>query len=197
MDKTDNRWPPMSTNHWGHLLFPFARGATIRGASRPEFGSCVVKTSNSSKALPVYVLNGPNLNLLGVREPEVYGHATLAEIGKMVTARAKTRGLNVVFRQTNHEGELVDWIQEARTKSCGVILNAGAYTHTSVAIHDALRALDLHIIEVHLSNPHARERFRHRSYVSLVATGVILGLGAQGYLAAIDAIANLIEGPAK
>jgi 3-dehydroquinate dehydratase-2 len=157
----------------------------------------VVKSSSSTKNLPVYVLNGPNLNLLGVREPEVYGRLTLGEIEKMVTARARSHGLKISFRQTNHEGELVDWIQEARTKSRAVILNAGAYTHTSIAIHDALKALDRPLIEVHLSNPHARERFRHRSYVSLVANGVILGLGAQGYLAAIDAVANIIESSAK
>ena len=157
----------------------------------------MAKSSSSNKALPVYVLNGPNLNLLGVREPEVYGRTTLPEIGKMVAAQAKSHGLKVVFRQTNHEGELVDWVQEARTKSSAVVLNAGAYTHTSVALHDALRALDRPLIEVHLSNPHARERFRHRSFVSLVANGVILGLGAQGYVAAIDAVAQLIEGSAK
>ena len=147
----------------------------------------------SSRTLPVYVLNGPNLNLLGQREPEVYGRATLADIQKAVAARAKAQGLAVIFRQSNREGELVDWIQEARTKGCGVILNAAGYTHTSVAIHDALKALGKPIIEVHLSNPHARERFRHRSYVSLVATGVICGLKEQGYLAAVDAMATLLK----
>ena len=147
----------------------------------------------SSRTLPVYVLNGPNLNLLGQREPEVYGRATLADIQKAVAARAKAQGLAVIFRQSNREGELVDWIQEARTKGSGVILNAAGYTHTSVAIHDALKALGKPIIEVHLSNPHARERFRHRSYVSLVATGVICGLKEQGYLAAVDAMATLLK----
>jgi 3-dehydroquinate dehydratase-2 len=142
--------------------------------------------------LPVYVLNGPNLNLLGTREPEVYGRATLSDIEKAVKARAKSHGLKVVFRQSNHEGDLVDWIQEAREKSSGVIINPGAYTHTSIAIHDAFKALKQPIIEVHLSNPHAREAFRRHSYVTLVAKGVIMGLGDQGYLFAIDAMAGLV-----
>jgi 3-dehydroquinate dehydratase II len=150
--------------------------------------------ARKSKLLPVYVLNGPNLNLLGLREPEIYGRTTLADIEKLAEARAKTHGLTLVLRQSNHEGELVDWIQEARTASSGVVINAGAYTHTSVAIHDALRALDKPIVEVHLSNPQARETFRHTSYISLVADGVIAGFGAEGYVLAIAAIASLIEG---
>jgi 3-dehydroquinate dehydratase II len=153
----------------------------------------LAKSGKQNKALPIYVLNGPTLNLLGVREPEIYGRTTLAQIGKLCAARAKGHGLEIVFRQSNHEGVLVDWIQEARSKSCGVILNGAAYTHTSIAIHDALKALDKPIIEVHLSNPHAREHFRHRSYVSLVATGVICGLKEQGYLAAVDAMAALVK----
>jgi 3-dehydroquinate dehydratase-2 len=155
----------------------------------------LAKSGNKNKALPIYVLNGPTLNLLGTREPEIYGRTTLAEIGKLTTARAKTYGLAVVFRQSNHEGELVDWIQQARTKSCGLILNAAAYSHTSIAIHDALKTLEVPIMEVHLSNPHAREPFRHRSFVSKVATGVICGLKQQGYLAAVDAIATILKGP--
>ncbi len=154
----------------------------------------MAKSGNRNKALPIYVLNGPTLNLLGTREPEIYGTTTLDEIGRRTAARAKSHGLAVVFRQSNHEGVLVDWIQEAREKGSGVVLNAAAYTHTSVAIHDALKALGKPIIEVHLSNPHAREPFRHRSFVSKVATGVICGLKEQGYLAAIDAMAVLIEG---
>jgi 3-dehydroquinate dehydratase-2 len=146
-----------------------------------------------SKALPIYVLNGPNLNLLGTREPEVYGTTTLNEIGKMVATKAKERGLPVTFRQSNHEGELVDWIQECRTKGCGLILNAGALTHTSVALHDACKALSHPIIEVHLSNPYAREQFRRHSYISAVANGVICGLGAMGYVAAVDALAGLLK----
>jgi 3-dehydroquinate dehydratase-2 len=155
----------------------------------------LAKSGNKNKALPIYVLNGPTLNLLGTREPEIYGRTTLAEIGKLTTARAKTHGLSVVFRQSNHEGELVDWILQARTRSCGLILNAAAYSHTSIAIHDALKTLEVPIIEVHLSNPHTREPFRHRSFVSKVATGVICGLKQQGYLAAVDAIATILKGP--
>ncbi len=146
-----------------------------------------------SKTLPIYVLNGPNLNLLGTREPEVYGTTTLAQIDRMVSTRAKTQGLATTFRQSNHEGELVDWIQECRTAGCGLILNAGALTHTSVALHDACRALSHPIIEVHLSNPYAREPFRHRSFISAAANGVICGLGATGYLLAVDALAQMLN----
>ncbi|MGC9953466.1 MAG: type II 3-dehydroquinate dehydratase [Rhizomicrobium sp.] len=152
--------------------------------------------AKKSKALPIYVLSGPNLNLLGLREPEIYGRTTLAEIGKIVAKQAKTHGLSVVFRQSNHEGELVDWIQEARTKSAGLIINGGAYSHTSVALHDALRALDRPLVEVHLSNPFAREDFRHHSHISPVAKGVIVGFGAQSYVLAVDALASLIESAA-
>lgn len=150
--------------------------------------------SSSSKAskpvfvLPVFVLNGPNLNLLGQREPEIYGSTTLAEIEKQVKAKAKTLGLAVDCRQSNHEGELVDWIQEARTKACAVILNAGAYSHTSIAIHDALATLDIPVVEVHISNVYKRESFRHHSTISPVATGVICGLGTIGYALALEAI---------
>src|SRR5271156_2114874 len=141
----------------------------------------------------VFVLNGPNLNLLGVREPSVYGHDTLADIEARCAARAAALGLEIDFRQTNHEGQLVDWIQEARESADGIILNAGALTHTSVAVLDALLAAELPVIEVHLSNIFRRESFRHHSYVSLAATGVICGLGAQGYERALDALANMIE----
>jgi len=142
----------------------------------------------------VFILNGPNLNLLGVRDPTVYGHDTLADIEERCLARAAALELQIDFRQTNHEGQLVDWIQEARESADGIILNAGALTHTSVAVLDALSAAGVPIIEVHLSNIFRRESFRHRSYVSLAANGVICGLGAQGYELALDAIANLIEG---
>jgi 3-dehydroquinate dehydratase II len=142
--------------------------------------------------LPVYVLNGPNLNLLGSREPEIYGRQTLRDIEKMVVARAKAHGLKVVFRQSNHEGVLVDWIQEARLKGSGVIINPGAYSHTSVAIYDAFKSFDKPVISVHLSNPQQREVFRHKDYVSLVAKGVISGLGATGYLLAVEAMAGLV-----
>jgi len=143
--------------------------------------------------LSIYVLNGPNLNLLGDREPEVYGSATLAEIAEQVRAHAKARGLTIDFRQSNREGELVDWLQEARKSAAGVILNAAGYSHTSVAILDACRALDLPLIEVHLSNPYRREPFRRHSFVSEVATGLICGLGATGYLLAVDALASILK----
>jgi 3-dehydroquinate dehydratase-2 len=141
----------------------------------------------------VFILNGPNLNLLGVREPSIYGRDTLGDIEERCTARAAALGLEIDFRQTNHEGQLVDWIQEARESADGIILNAGALTHTSVAVLDALSVAHLPVIEVHLSNIFRRESFRHHSYVSLAANGVICGLGAQGYELALDAIARLIE----
>ena len=142
----------------------------------------------------VFILNGPNLNLLGVREPAIYGRDTLGDIEERCTARAAALGLEIDFRQTNHEGQLVDWIQEARESADGIILNAGALSHTSVALLDALSAAELPVIEVHLSNIFRRERFRHHSYVSLAANGVICGLGAQGYELALDGISSLIEG---
>ena len=141
----------------------------------------------------VFILNGPNLNLLGVREPATYGYDTLADVEQRCLARAAALDLTIDFRQTNHEGQLVDWIQEARESAEGLILNAGALTHTSVAVFDALSAAGLPIIEVHLSNIFRRESFRHHSYVSLAANGVICGLGAQGYELALDAIAQLID----
>lgn len=144
----------------------------------------------------VYILNGPNLNLLGVREPATYGYDTLADVEQRCMARASALDMQIDFRQTNHEGQLVDWIQEARESADGIILNAGALTHTSVAVHDALKAADLPIIEVHLSNIFRRERFRHRSYVSLAARGVICGLGPHGYELALEALAQLIEAEA-
>jgi 3-dehydroquinate dehydratase II len=141
----------------------------------------------------IFILNGPNLNLLGVREPSVYGHDTLADIEERCLARASALDLQIDFRQSNHEGQLVDWIQEARESADGIILNAGALTHTSVALLDALTAAGLPVIEVHLSNIFRRESFRHRSYVSLAADGVICGLGPRGYELALDAVASLIE----
>lgn len=143
-------------------------------------------------AATVYVLNGPNLNLLGTREPEVYGSDTLDDIAGMVEDRARDLGLEVEMRQSNHEGHLVDWIQEASADGAqAVILNAGAYTHTSVAIHDAIKGVAVPVIEVHLSNPHARESFRHTSLIGRVAKGTIAGFGAFGYLLALDAAAKL------
>ena len=139
---------------------------------------------------PVFILNGPNLNLLGHRQPAVYGTRTLDEIAADLTARAGELGLTIAFRQSNHEGVLVDWIQEARTAASGLIVNPAAYGHGSVAILDALLALDIPVIEVHLSNIHRREPFRHHSYVSQAATGVICGLGAEGYDLALTALAR-------
>ena len=141
----------------------------------------------------VYVLNGPNLNLLGTREPEKYGRATLKDVDKLCRTTAKRHGLSVVFRQSNHEGEMVDWIQEARDKKAvGVIINAGAYTHTSVAILDALVTLTAPVIEVHITNIHARERFRQRSFVSRAARAMVCGFGIGGYALAVTGLAEMI-----
>jgi 3-dehydroquinate dehydratase II len=145
-------------------------------------------------AKTVYVLNGPNLNLLGSREPEIYGSATLAEVEKLCRATAKEHGLAVEFRQSNHEGEIIDWIQEARSKkAAGMVINPAGYGHTSVAILDALAALELPVIEVHISNIHARESFRRRTYVSQIARAVLCGFGIHGYALAIDGLAALID----
>lgn len=141
----------------------------------------------------IYILNGPNLNLLGAREPEVYGTATLTDIEAATKAHAAGLGLGVDFRQTNQEGTLVDWVQEAGARAAGLIVNPAAYTHTSIALHDALKAVALPKIELHLSNVHAREPFRRRSYASPAVTGVICGFGAAGYLLALDAIRRLID----
>lgn len=146
----------------------------------------------SAAAPKVLVLNGPNLNTLGTREPEIYGSQTLADIELMVKDHAHALGLVVDFRQSNHEGELVTWIQEARLTANALIINAGAYTHTSIAILDALQLFKGPIIEVHLSNIFRREAFRHHSYISGAVLGVICGLGAKGYLLALDAVADKV-----
>jgi len=140
---------------------------------------------------PIYVLSGPNLNLLGVREPEIYGHQTLDDVQRLCEARASALGRTVVFRQSNHEGELIDWIQEAREKACAVVINPAGYGHTSVAILDALKIVGVPVIECHLSNPAAREAFRRKTYVSLAATGVVSGFGAASYELAVEAAAGL------
>lgn len=142
---------------------------------------------------PIYVLNGPNLNLLGTREPEIYGRASLADIEAACVQRAIQLGRTVVFRQSNVEGELVNWLHEAREKACAVVLNAGAYTHTSIALHDAVKAIAIPVIETHLSNPAAREEFRHASLVGKAAKGVIAGFGATSYLLAVEAAALLAQ----
>jgi 3-dehydroquinate dehydratase-2 len=141
----------------------------------------------------ILILNGPNLNTLGDREPEIYGRDTLADIEKLCAARASKLGLVVDFRQSNAEGELVDWIQAARGTCAGIVINPAAYTHTSIAILDALLAAELPVIEVHLSNPYRREPFRAHSYVSKAARGVICGLGPHGYELALEAIARLVQ----
>ncbi len=141
----------------------------------------------------VLILNGPNLNLLGTREPEHYGRETLADIEAACGTRASALGLGTDFRQSNTEGEIVDWIQQSRGQAACIILNAGAYTHTSVAILDALLSCDVPVIEVHISNIHQREEFRHSSYVSKAARGMICGFGGFGYEMAIDAAARIIK----
>ena len=143
-------------------------------------------------AKSIYVLNGPNLNLLGQRQPDVYGRNTLADIEVLCQRRAQPYGLEVTFRQSNHEGDIVDWLQEARRDACGVIINPGAFTHTSIAILDAIIAAELPVIEVHISNIHAREEFRRHSYVSTVAKAVLCGFGIEGYGLAIDGLAALL-----
>jgi 3-dehydroquinate dehydratase-2 len=140
----------------------------------------------------VLVLNGPNLNMLGVREPGLYGRATLGDVEAACAERAAELGLEVDFRQSNAEGEMVGWIQQARTAHDGIVINAGAYSHTSVALLDALTLADLPVVEVHLTNIYRREAFRHHSYVSAAAHGIIVGLGVHGYVLALDAVARLI-----
>ncbi len=142
---------------------------------------------------PVFILNGPNLNLLGTREPEIYGSETLADIERQCGTQADELGLRIDFRQTNTEGELVTWVQEAASSACAVIVNAAAYTHTSVALLDALKTAAVPVVEVHLSNVYKREPFRHNSYVSPTATGVICGFGPHGYLLALQAVARLVN----
>jgi len=143
-------------------------------------------------AATVFVLNGPNLNLLGMREPDIYGHDTLDDIAAMLEDRARELGLEIDLRQSNHEGHLVDWLHEAQAVGAkAVLLNAGAYTHTSVALHDAIKSIRTPVIEVHLSNPHAREDFRHKSYVGMAAKASIAGFGKDSYLLALEAAARL------
>lgn len=140
----------------------------------------------------VFVLSGPNLNLLGTREPEIYGHETLDDIGARLVDRGEELGLAIDMRQSNHEGHLIDWLHEAQaTGARAVILNAGALTHTSLALYDAIRSIKVPVIEVHVSNPAAREAYRHHSYVGMAAKGSIAGFGPHGYLLALEAVANL------
>ena len=142
---------------------------------------------------PIYILNGPNLNLLGTREPEIYGRMTLADVKSMCKERAKSRGLKIFFEQSNNETQIIDWVHQAIDDADGIIINPAAFTHTSVAILDALKNVPAPIIELHISNTHQRESFRHHSYVTQAATGLILGFGINGYVMAVDAMANMLE----
>ena len=144
-------------------------------------------------AKTIFILNGPNLNLLGAREPEIYGRETLADIEAACAAAAKASGFEAVFRQSNTEGTLVDWVQEADAKAAGLIINPGAYTHTSIALLDALSAASIAKIELHLSNIHAREEFRRRSITASAMDGVIMGFGAAGYILALEALKSLLQ----
>ena len=146
-----------------------------------------------ARAPKILIVNGPNLNMLGAREPAVYGRDRLADVEKLCRKAGRDLALAVEFRQSNHEGEIVGWIQEARGTCAGIVINAGAYTHTSIAILDALQATELPAIEVHLSNIFRRESFRHHSYVSLAARAVICGLGPTGYHLALTALAEILE----
>jgi 3-dehydroquinate dehydratase-2 len=145
-------------------------------------------------AISILVLNGPNLNLLGIRQPDVYGRTTLADVEAMCAEKARALGIEIDFRQSNHEGTLVDWIHEAKGKHDGILINAGAYTHTSIALHDAIASVELPVAEVHISNIHKREEFRHLSYISKVSVGMICGFGTYGYLMGIDALVNHLSG---
>ena len=140
---------------------------------------------------PIYVLSGPNLNLLGEREPEIYGTTTLEDIRGLCESRASSRGRQVVFRQSNHEGDLIDWVQEARQAACALVINPAGYGHTSIALLDALKTLSIPIVECHLSNPAARESFRRQTYVSLAAAGVVSGFGPASYELAVEAACGL------
>ncbi|WP_421590852.1 type II 3-dehydroquinate dehydratase [Shinella sp. M27] len=142
-------------------------------------------------ALPLFVLNGPNLNALGKREPGIYGGQTLADIEVLCKAEGEKLGFAVDFRQSNHEGDLVDWIHEAGDVAAGIAINAGAYTHTSIALHDAIRAIKIPVVELHLSNVHAREEFRHKSMIAPAVNGVICGFGAQSYVLALHALSSI------
>lgn len=146
---------------------------------------------------PIFILNGPNLNMLGLREPSVYGSETLKDIEALCAARAKALGFAIDFRQSNSEGELVTWIHEARNRASAIALNAGAYTHTSVALHDALRVAEVPTVEVHLSNIHKREEFRHHSFIAAAVNGVICGFGSHSYVLAIEALATIINNANK
>lgn len=136
--------------------------------------------------MDILVLNGPNLNLLGLRQPEIYGHETLSDVERLCDPIAEKHGFSTDWRQSNHEGQLLDWIHDARTTTAGIVINAGAYTHTSIALHDAFAAYDGKLVEVHISDIHAREAFRHHSYITPQADEVIIGKGIHGYVLALE-----------
>ena len=168
-------------------LDPGARLALLVSATR-EF----LKRRNAMSK-PILILNGPNLNLLGTREPHIYGSTTLKQVEEMCKARAEKRGLTISFHQSNSEAQIIDWIHGGINGADGIIINPAAFTHTSVAILDALNMIKQPIIELHISNPHKREAFRHHSYVTFAATALICGLGVNGYPLAVDAMADLLE----
>jgi 3-dehydroquinate dehydratase II len=149
--------------------------------------------SHSESRPLVVVLNGPNLNMLGLRQPHIYGSATLDDVEQLCADTAEQLGLAIEFRQTNSEGELITWVQECRGRAAGIVINPGGYSHTSVALLDALLASEVPAIEVHISNIHKRDEFRHHSYVSKAAVGVICGLGVRGYAMALEALADIVE----
>jgi 3-dehydroquinate dehydratase II len=171
--------------------FPRGRNKAMRTVPAPS--RTIRQARNRSAMREIHVLHGPNLNLLGRREPAIYGAATLAEIEAELAAAGAARGIELTFRQTNSEGELVTFVQEAGLAGAGVILNAGAYTHTSIALHDAIRASGAKVVEVHLSNIYSRESFRSHSFISPVALGGIFGFGALGYRLALEALLSLAE----
>ena len=180
----------------GAFLLPLCGGVAYNGPgagapARPRLTTTAGAASQMPKT--IYVLNGPNLNLLGSREPEIYGHSTLADVEKLCRGTAEQHGLAVEFYQSNHEGEIIDWIQQARAeKAVGLIINPAGFTTTSVAILDALITMEAPVVEVHISNIHKREPFRRRSYVSQVARAVICGFGVDGYVLAVDGLAAMI-----
>ena len=143
--------------------------------------------------MKAYVINGPNLNLLGSREPEIYGYDTLDDISKRCQDKGQELGIDISFMQSNHEGEIIDWIHQAIGNIDAIIINPGAFTHTSVAIHDALKAFSGYIVELHISNPHLREKFRHISYVSLAADAVVVGLGVDGYTSVVETLPGVLK----
>ena len=171
-----------------------ARPTTLFGAAWTAGPACATRRrmSDTEDRPLIAVLNGPNLNMLGLRQPELYGAASLDDVEALCAEAAEQLGLAIDFRQTNGEGELVSWVQECRGRAAGIVINPAGYTTTSVALMDALLAAELPVIEVHITNIHKREAFRHRSYVSKVATGVICGLGIRGYAMALTAMADLL-----